>query len=167
MTAAAAPKAANAAAVRGDGGGRPQFRDTERRDMMGGQDNRGQRRSEFQADQRPANPPQARPAPAAAPAAQAPQVRERPQFRGGNDGGNRANRDVAGRMRDAERGGDGVRDNNRRGDGVRGDAGRGDGIRGDGARDGRRDNDRRDDDRGRRGDGRDWNGRGRRPLPRQ
>ena len=155
-----------------EGGQRPQFRDTERRDVMGGQDNRGQRRSEFQADQRPAAqpqaaPPQARPAPAAPAAVQAPQVRERSQFRGGNDGQNRANRDFGAQQRDGNRGAEGARDNNRRGDGargdgvrgdgVRGDGARGDGNRGDGARDGRRDNDHRDGDRGRGADGRDWN----------
>ncbi|MGH6967017.1 MAG: hypothetical protein ACREE0_21250, partial [Phenylobacterium sp.] len=42
-----------------DGGNGPQFQDTERRDMMGGADNRGQRRSEFQADQPRGGPPQA------------------------------------------------------------------------------------------------------------
>lgn len=104
-----------------NGGDRPQFRDTERRDMMGGADNRGQRRSEFQTPQTPAAPPQAREAPTAPVAAEAPQAHGRGQFRGGDYGQGqpqvqpqgqpqpqgqgqfRANRDVAGRQQDAAR----------------------------------------------------------------
>jgi hypothetical protein len=103
-----------------NGGDGAQFRDTERRDMMGGADNRGQRRSEFQADQTPGAPPQVRQAPTAPVAVQAPQPRERRQFRGNDGQGQaqpqpqlqpqlqpqgqvRANRDVAGRQQDAAR----------------------------------------------------------------
>src|SRR5438105_14686163 len=65
-----------------NGGERPQFRDTERRDTMGGADNRGQRRSEFQADQPRGGPPQAQVAPQAPVAPPAPPPRAREQFRG-------------------------------------------------------------------------------------
>lgn len=102
-----------------NGGERGQFRDTERRDTMGGADNRGQRRSEFQAAQTPAAPPQAREAPTATVAPQAPHAHGRGQFRGGDygqpppqglpqpqgqpQGQVRANRDLAGRQQDAAR----------------------------------------------------------------
>ncbi len=78
---------------RGDGG-RGQERggdqaapqDNERRDMTGGEDHRGQRRSEYQADQTPAPAPVARAAPTPPAAVQAPELRQpRAQFRG--DGG--------------------------------------------------------------------------------
>jgi len=60
---------------------RPQFQDTERRDMMGGADNRGQRRSEFQVDQhRGAAQAQVAPQAPVAPPARTPRQRE--QFRG-------------------------------------------------------------------------------------
>lgn len=115
-------------------GQRAQFQDTERRDMMGGADNRGQRRSEFQADQPRGGPPQAQAAPQApvAPPARPPRGRE--QYRG-NDGVQRdgqdsvrANRDVAGRQQDAARQGGGER----RGEGA--PSGSRDGWRGDGDR---------------------------------
>jgi Ni/Co efflux regulator RcnB len=111
--------AADGRGQNGDQG--PQFRDTERRDMMGGADNRGQRRSEFQAAQTPVAPPQAREAPTAQVAPQAPQGHGRGQYRGGDgqaqpqgqpQGQFRANRDVAGRQQDAAR----QHDYNRRGD---------------------------------------------------
>jgi len=157
-------------------GERPQFRDTERRDMMGGADNRGQRRSEFQTDQRRGEPrqaqvvtpPQVAPQAPVAPPARTPRTRE--QFRG-NEGGPpvvvqgspRANRDVAGRQQDAAR----QFQNDRRGDGAPAyrDGRRGDGDRNGGStadrrrygdRDGSNSGDRRDWDR-RGGDRNDWN----------
>jgi hypothetical protein len=139
-----------------DGGQRPQFRDTERRDTMGGADNRGQRRSEFQADQRRGGPRPAQVAPSAqvAPPARTPRSRE--QFRGhevqpGVQSPVRPNRDAAGRQPDAARRGD------HRGDG---NPGYGDGRRWDGDRNGgsnnagRHDWDRRGGDRQ---DGNGWN----------
>jgi len=151
-------------------GERPQFQDIERRDMMGGADNRGQRRSEFQADQRRGGPPPAQVAPQAPVAPTAPPPRAREQFRGNQgappvvQGSPRANRDVAGRQQDAAR----QFQNDRRGDGNPGyrDGRRGDGDRNNGSNADRRrygdrdrggnDGDRRDWDR--RGDNRnDWN----------
>jgi Ni/Co efflux regulator RcnB len=117
--------------------------------MTGGQDRRGQRRSEFQADQpaAPPTPPQAREAPQAPAAVEAPQPRYRPQFRG--DGG----QGLANRQGDnaRDRGGDRRSEGDRRGDGARPDWNRPDESRGgrrwDGDRNGgdRRDWDRRDD----------------------
>ncbi len=106
---------------RNNGGGqtggaeRPQFQDNERRDMSGGAGNRGQRRSEFQADQPRTAPPQAQAAPQAPVAPPAAPPRSRDQVRGPEAGQNpaRANRDVAGRQQDAAR----QRDNDRRGGG--------------------------------------------------
>jgi Ni/Co efflux regulator RcnB len=129
-------------------GARPQFRDTERRDTMGGADHRGQRRSEFQADQSRGGPPRARVAPQAPTAPAAPPPRPREQLRG-NDGV-RASRDVAGRQQDAAR----QFQNDRRGgapdarDGRRWDGDRNNAER------------RRYGDRDNNGDRRDWDRRG-------
>jgi hypothetical protein len=131
-------------------GERPQFRDTERRDMMGGADNRGQRRSEFQADQPRGTPPQAQVAPQAPVAPPAAQPRTR-QFRGGDGQGEfRPNRDFSGRQPDAARQPDATRQG---GYDRRGDANR-DGRRWNGDRNG---GDRYDSDRRRYGDRNDWN----------
>lgn len=165
-------------------GERPQFRDTERRDMMGGEDHRGQRRSQFQADQAPAAPaaPRAREAPQAPAALQAQQPRYRPQFRG--DGGqglaNGQGRELTpppaqgGNTRDrgGDRRGDGARPDWNRPDGNRPDGHRPDGNR-DGSRwdgaghryDGRDGGDRRDWDHRNGGDRRDWDHRDDRGRP--
>jgi len=164
----------------GQGPQRQQFQDTERRDMMGGADNRGQRRSEFQVDQRRgeprqaqvATPPQVAPQAPVAPPARAPRTRE--QFRG-NEGGlpvvvqgsPRANRDVAGRQQDAAR----QFQNDRPSDGNPRDGRRWDGDRNNGSNTGANNADRRrygDRDNGfnnggrhdgdrRGGDRNDWN----------
>jgi hypothetical protein len=145
-------------------GQRAQFQDTERRDMTGGPDNRGQRRSEFQVDQRRGGqPPQAQVAPQAPAAPVAPPPRQREQFHG-NDGGERsvrANRDAAGRQQDAVR----QFQNDRRGGGAPGAPTARDGRRWDGDRNNGSNNfDRRgygDRDRGsNNGDRRDWDRRG-------
>ena len=141
------------------GGDRPDMQDNERRDMTGGEDRRGQRRSEFQADQGSAVAPtapvarEARPAPTAVEAPE-PARQPRPQFRG--DGGqglaNGHGRDGVPGVRNDENRDRG--DNNRHGDGRRWDGNRGDPGQVDANRDGRRDGDRRDGDR-RDGDRRD------------
>ena len=109
---------------RGDGGDRPQqLQDNERRDMTGGEDRRGQRRSEFQADQapperaRPDEPraaPVAREAPQAPAAVQAPEPRQpRAQFRGDGGQGLANGRDHGRETPDANRDRGGARDGDR------------------------------------------------------
>ena len=143
---------------RDHGDDRPAPQANERRDMTGGEDRRGQRRSEGSADQAPAVAPtapvarEARPAPDAMEAYEPRQPRA--QFRGDGGQGLANGRGREGPPQVQNDGARGRGDNNRQGDTRRWDGNRGDGDRGDANRDGRRDGDWRDRDR-RDGDHRD------------